>query len=190
MQAVDDTSPRFVVQAMASLGAGKTEGAIVACREGIARYPRYATGYWVLGKCYEAQGKTSAANEQYRKVAALLPGLAIVRAAIDRTHLPSAGPGASDVESMLRTLQDARRLQAAGRNNEVPPPVDISTPSGGSTIATATLAEIYAGQGEYGAALEAYKRLIQQRPDDAGRHAERIAELEQLLQRTDKLGQP
>jgi tetratricopeptide (TPR) repeat protein len=189
MPAAEDISPRFVVQAIASLGAGKTESAIEICCAGISRYPRYATGYWVLGKCYEAQGKTAVANEQYRKVAALLPGIATVQAAIERTYVPTAGPSVSDVESMLRTLQDARRLQTANRNG-AQPTVDFSTPTGENRIITATLAEIYAGQGEYGAALEAYKQLIQQRPDDAGRHAERIAELEQLLQRTDKLGQP
>jgi tetratricopeptide (TPR) repeat protein len=189
MPAAEDISPRFVVQVMAFLGAGKTDSAIEACRAGIARYPRYATGYWVLGKCYEVQGKAAAANEQYRKVAALLPGVVTVRVAVERTYVPSAGPSASDVESMLRTLQDARRLQAA-HVQEAQSAADISTPRGESAIVSATLAEIYARQGEYGAALEAYKRLIQQRPDDAGRHAERIAELEQLLQRTDKFGQP
>jgi tetratricopeptide (TPR) repeat protein len=70
------------------------------------------------------------------------------------------------------------------------PLVDISTPHGESSIVTVTLAEIYAKQGEYREALEAYRKLLQQCPDEAGRHAVRIAELERLLQGADKLRQP
>jgi thioredoxin-like negative regulator of GroEL len=56
-------------------------------------------------------------------------------------------------------------------------------------IVSATLAEIYAGQGRYREAMEAYSRLAQQRPAEAGRYRERIAELEKLLQGVNDLGQ-
>jgi pentatricopeptide repeat protein len=45
---------------------------------------------------------------------------------------------------------------------------------------TATLAEIYASQGEYREALEAYKRLREQNPADAPLYERRIAELTEL----------
>jgi len=56
-------------------------------------------------------------------------------------------------------------------------------------IVSPTLAEIYASQGRYREAIEAYNRLAQQRPADAGRYRERLAELEKLLQGIDKLGE-
>ena len=195
MDGGEDISPRFVVQATALLGAGNIESAMEACRAGIARYPWYATGYWVLGKCYEAQGNLAAAGKQYGEVAARLPGVPSVKNAVERTRVPGSTPAVqrpgegTDVDALLRRLQEAKRsiLPASGTDT---PLVDISTPHGESSIVTVTLAEIYAKQGEYREALDAYRKLIQQRPDEAGRHAIRVAELERLLQSADKLRQP
>ena len=61
-----------------------------------------------------------------------------------------------------------------------PPPAEQRKTSG--RIVTATLAEIYANQGEYDEAIEAYRALIQQRPGSAGRYQRRLAELEELKQ--------
>ncbi|MFH1095484.1 MAG: tetratricopeptide repeat protein [Candidatus Micrarchaeota archaeon] len=165
-----------------------------ACRAGIARYPWYATGYWVLGKCYEARGDLAAAGEQYGEVEARIPGVPSVKDAMERTRAAGSTPGGdrrdegTDVEALLRRLQEAKRPFATPSGTETPL-VDISTPKGEGSIATVTLAEIYAKQGEYREALEAYRKLIGQRPDEAGRHAVRIAELERLLQSADKLRQ-
>ncbi len=191
----EDISPRFVVQATALLAAGNIESAVEACRAGITRYPWYATGYWVLGKCYEAQGNLAAAGQQYGEVAARLPGVPSVKNAVERTRVPGSTPlvqGAgegTDVDALLRRLQEAKRPIPAASGADMPL-VDISTPHGESSIVTVTLAEIYAKQGEYREALEAYRKLLQQCPDEAGRHAVRIAELERLLQGADKLRQP
>jgi tetratricopeptide (TPR) repeat protein len=189
MANADENSPRFVVQVLALLSAGKTENAIAACRAGITGFPWYGTGYWLLGKCYEARGDRDAAREQYGEAAKRLPGNEAIRAALERTRVRATENAGEDVEAMLRRLQDARRPQLTPRVDESPL-LDISVPNGETGIVTATLAEIYAQQGEYREALVAYKRLIQQRPDDAGRHAVRIAELEELLQRADKLREP
>jgi tetratricopeptide (TPR) repeat protein len=182
----EDISPRFVVHVLALLSAGKTENAISACRAGIARYPWYGTGYWLLGRCFEAYGDIAGANEQYRQTSARLPGVAAVQAAVERTLVQAVAGENVDVDAMLRSLQEARRSRVPQPGEDVPL-VDISTPSGEHAIVTVTLAEIYAKQGKYREALDAYQRLIPQRPEDAGRHAVRIAELEELLQRADKL---
>ncbi len=191
----EEISPRFVVHATALMAAGKLESAVETCLAGITRYPWYATGYWVLGKCYEAQGYLVAASAQYGEVAKRLPGLASVNSAVERTRVADGAPaqvggaGTTDVEELLRRLQEAKRplVPDPGDHN---PLVDISVPRGESSIVTVTLAEIYAKQGEYREALDAYRKLIQQRPDEAGRHAVRIAELERLLEGADKLRQP
>jgi tetratricopeptide (TPR) repeat protein len=191
----EDISPRFVVQATVLLAAGNIERAVEACRAGIARYPWYATGYWVLGKCFEAQGNLTAAGEQYAEVAARLPDVPSVKLALERTRVPGTAPvvltaeEGTDVDALLRRLQEAKRPIPTASGADTPF-VDMSTPHGESSIVTVTLAEIYAKQGEYREAVEAYRKLVQQRPDEAGRHAMRIAELERLLQGTDKLRQP
>jgi pentatricopeptide repeat protein len=66
----------------------------------------------------------------------------------------------------------------------------MAAPKSERSIVTVTLAEIYAKQGDYREAIEAYKKLIEQRPEDTGRHAVRMNELEKLLQGADKLRQP
>lgn len=193
MTGMEDISPRFVVQAASLLEAGKIDEAVAACQAGIQEYPWYVTGYWILGKCYEAEGNPIAAHSQYREVARRLQRLPSVAAALERTSkgkLPASVPPVTDMEDLLRRLQEAKRVVPPPPGPSDAPLVDMSIPRNEGPIVTATLAEIYAQQGEYREALEAYKRLIQQRPDEAGRHAHRMAELELLLQGADKLRQP
>jgi len=191
---VEDISPRFVVHVTTLLSAGKTAEAVTACRAGVQKYPWYTTGYWVLGKCYEAQGDIPAAHAQYQEVAKRLQGVSSVADALSRTRAAENVAGSqgvtagTDMEGLLRRLQEARRIQPLPVLEA--PLVDMAVPQGEGPIATVTLAEIYAGQGKYREALEAYQKLIQQRPDETGRHAERMAELEKLLQGADKLRQP
>lgn len=194
MAEAEDISPRFVVHATTLLTAGKNTEAAAACLAGIARYPWYTTGYWVLGKCYEAQGDLAAAHAQYLEVAKRLQGVPSVTDALERTHVAEAAAASrgaatgTDVDALLHMLQQAKRVIPPAPGPKTPL-VDISAHQGEGPIVTVTLAEIYARQGEYREALEAYRKLIQQRPDEAGRLAERMAELEQLLQGADKLRQ-
>jgi tetratricopeptide (TPR) repeat protein len=86
----------------------------------------------------------------------------------------------STADFLLRRLQEVKKTAP-----RTPFEQRRSEESGGpavapSKIVTATLAEIYATQGEYGEAIEAYKKLITQRPIEAERYAKRIAQLEEL----------
>jgi tetratricopeptide (TPR) repeat protein len=95
----------------------------------------------------------------------------------------------STADFLLKRLQDVKQQLAS------PTPRDSNfaqepRPAGSSsttTIVTATLAEIYANQGEYKEAIEAYRKLLDQRPVEAERYEKRIAQLEELtkLQQTD-----
>ncbi|HUI10937.1 MAG TPA: tetratricopeptide repeat protein [Bacteroidota bacterium] len=51
---------------------------------------------------------------------------------------------------------------------------------------TATLAEIYASQGEFSEAIEAYRTLAAQRPGSAQRYQKRLEELEELKRKTEQ----
>ena len=79
----------------------------------------------------------------------------------------------------------AAQLEQAGRivPNE-PGPVAPMRPDEAMTfesnIVTPTLAEIYASQGEYGAAIQAYEILMLSKPDDRERFERRIQELYQM----------
>jgi hypothetical protein len=79
----------------------------------------------------------------------------------------------------------AAQLEQAGRivPNE-PEPVAPMRPDEAMTfesnIVTPTLAEIYASQGEYGAAIQAYEILMLSKPEDRERFERRIQELYQM----------
>jgi tetratricopeptide (TPR) repeat protein len=89
-------------------------------------------------------------------------------------------PQTTSVERIIRQLEDApRRIPPPPAGEEPPPPpIDTGEPSG--RFVTATLAEIYASQGEYDEAIEAYRKLAEQRPGSAGRYQKRLGELEEL----------
>lgn len=88
----------------------------------------------------------------------------------------------STVDFLLKQLQEAKK--AAGSSQSVnegeSKEKDAQTSERTSKIVTATLAEIYANQGEYREAIDAYKKLLKERPVEAGRYEKRIAQLEEL----------
>jgi predicted TPR repeat methyltransferase len=199
MEGEKERSPRFAERAVACLAHGETAEAERLCQAGVELFSWYVTGHLVLGRCRETAGHYRAAAGSYRQVLQILPGLTVAEEALARV---SGRPdeGESGVDFLLRQLEQVKR----------PPPIREETAPGGAgdlqregavhtdagrpegraeKIVTATLAEIYARQGEYGEAVKAYRMLIRQRPEDAGRFAERLAELERLLQGAHKPGE-
>ncbi len=86
----------------------------------------------------------------------------------------------SSMEFLVRQLQGARRIvppgpEAQAGEEQSPPPEAPTT-----RIVTATLAEIYANQGQYREAIKAYRILCEQRPEEAHRYEKRLADLEEL----------
>lgn len=88
----------------------------------------------------------------------------------------------STVEFLLRQLQGVKRITPRDDEDSTGAPavpVDME-PLPAGKIVTATLAEIYANQGQYREAVRAYRALVEQRPEDAERFGKRLAELEEL----------
>lgn len=96
----------------------------------------------------------------------------------------------STADFLLRRLQDVKRSAPAPAQESRPTEEPQPRAPAPSKIVTATLAEIYATQGEYKEAIEAYKKLVNQRPIEAERYAKRIAQLEELskLQQAEQHG--
>jgi len=100
---------------------------------------------------------------------------------------PEPGFGAADF--LLERLRAAEApLEEPPIRKERPPAEPQTDPTTGLKIVTATLAEIYASQGEYQAAITAYRKLREQHPEEAGRYDRRIAQLEEQakLQQVDQ----
>lgn len=88
----------------------------------------------------------------------------------------------STVDFLLKQLQEVKKgaVSSQGGGETKSKEKVAETPGGPSKIVTATLAEIYANQGEYREAIDAYRKLLKERPVEAGRYEKRIAQLEEL----------
>lgn len=93
---------------------------------------------------------------------------------------PADASRSTSVERIIKQLEDApRRIQPPADGDVAPLPAVESTEPAGRFV-TATLAEIYASQGEYDEAIAAYRKLALQRPGSAERYQRRLHELEEL----------
>jgi tetratricopeptide (TPR) repeat protein len=204
------TSPWFARVAADLLESGNIKEALRICVEGTRVFPRYTTGRLMLGKCYEALGSHVEAMLEYTRVLEVFPDNPLVRELLDRAEqreeqgfdafaaewqarlqgrkdrltfeeyvgTPSAG-GNQSMEQIIQQLEGApRRIPV----QDAPPAAEGAhdIPASPARFVTATLAEIYASQGEYDEAIEAYRTLAAQRPGSAERYQKRLAELEEL----------
>jgi tetratricopeptide (TPR) repeat protein len=98
----------------------------------------------------------------------------------------------STVEYLIKQLQQAPKMPRASATPVIPVVQEDLTADAepSPAIVTETLAEIYASQGQFREAIQAYKTLAEQKPEDAPRFAERIAQLEELVRLEGENGAP
>jgi len=87
-------------------------------------------------------------------------------------------PEPAGFDSLAMQLENAGRIMP--EEPEHTPSTEESAPLD-SIVITPTLAEIYASQGEYGAAIQAYEILIFSKPNERERFEKRISELQAKL---------
>ncbi len=90
----------------------------------------------------------------------------------------AAAPEPNGLDSLATQLENAGRIIPQEPEPSTSP--EESAPLD-SIVITPTLAEIYASQGEYGAAIQAYEILIFSKPDERERFEKRISELQAKL---------
>ncbi len=96
---------------------------------------------------------------------------------LDQAAAPPA-PEPTGLDSLATQLENAERIIPQEPEPNTSP--EESAPLD-SIVITPTLAEIYASQGEYGAAIQAYEILIFSKPDERERFEKRINELQAKL---------
>ena len=209
MESVESTSrsPWFARRAAERIAAGDNAGALRLCVDGVAEYPWYATGTYILGRCYEEMGRAGEAVLEFRRATALVPDARVVREALTRAERKERESFETFAVQQMSVLQckagsigfeeyiagetgaaegsaDFLRKQAeVARRERERASAEKGTeesPQSSTRIVTATLAEIFAGQGEYGEAIQAYRLLVKRRPEEAERYQKRIRELEVL----------
>jgi tetratricopeptide (TPR) repeat protein len=92
---------------------------------------------------------------------------------------PGTGGGDKSMEQIIQQLEGAPR-RITVQDSPPAPEGAHEIPASPARFVTATLAEIYASQGEYDEAIEAYRTLAAQRPGSAERYQKRLGELEEL----------
>ena len=208
-------APTFARLASYYLMEGKPGQAVEVCLVGLRFFPEYATAHLVLGKAYEAMGRTVEAMLEYRRACRAVPDNPTVAALLKKSEQREQEAFKAFAEDRARRLHPQRnsmtieqysarqesisestsefllqRLHEAKQGvlpeqdvaRAIPEEEDREAPR----IVTATLAEIYANQGEYREAIEAYRTLSTQQPDDAERFNKRITELEGMLEHVEQ----
>ncbi len=110
--------------------------------------------------------------------------------AMNEEFEPSPAPSASlDIDSLAEKLQSAEKIvPQENYQPQNPVPKETQDDQAYETDAvTPTLAEIYASQGEYRAAIQAYEILMFSVPAKGGEYQQRIRELQQLQMEKDGL---
>jgi tetratricopeptide (TPR) repeat protein len=104
-------------------------------------------------------------------------------------EIDSESAQGEDIESLAEKLQSAEKIvpneeeyASSQPQNEAELPSDYN-----SDMVTPTLAEIYASQGEYKAAIQAYEILMFSQPENGASYQKRIQELQQLQMEKDGL---
>ncbi len=94
-------------------------------------------------------------------------------------RVPAPTPPAAEIDSIAAKLESAPRIIPPEPESKKSSPAESSPLD--STVITPTLAEIYASQGEYGAAIQAYEILLLSKPGERERFEKRIKELQAKL---------
>jgi len=211
----DAGSPWFARMAAEYLVAGDAVRALEICLVGRREFPMYTTGLLLLARALEASGRRLAAILEYRRVLEVHPGNRSVRMLLERIvkqeadefrafaerHVPTltrardsvtadafvaanTRGGESNVDFLLKQLGEVRKSGKQALAEEQPDELRDAGEAPGR-IVTETLAEIYVSQHEYREAMVAYRRLLEQRPEEAEKYQRRITELE-VLTRTQR----
>lgn len=162
---------------------GLVNEAARACIKGLALYPDDIHIRWLLSECYLELGFFSLAEKEIAFTAEQIERLApVFKIQADLFERQGRREEASvALEKYLAHFsgdtEAMERLRSLKPREEIPPtqapfPEEIVT-----EIATHTLAQIYESQGQLQAAIETYKKLIEQDPLDLGAR-ERLEKLE------------
>lgn len=150
--------------------AGSPERSLRILERGLDRHPEHVTGHLVRGRVYRDLGRRQRAAEAFRRaldfdeenLVALraLGELARERGAREEAvrrfrRVIELDPEDEDARRELARLRSGSGDREAGQGEEE------------GDLATPTLAELYADQGFYEEAVEMYRDLLRQRPDDS-----------------------
>ncbi|MFQ5899094.1 MAG: tetratricopeptide repeat protein [Candidatus Methylomirabilia bacterium] len=110
----DPTSLAFAPLADAYRKAGRTQEAIALCKDGLSRYPDYATARVILAKAYLAEGNQQGALDELHAVVTLTPDDAQTHRLLAEVHIKRG-----ELEHAQGHLEQVLRLHPTDRDARV-----------------------------------------------------------------------
>ncbi len=174
----------FAPLADACRKAGMLEEAVEICAAGVARHPRYPSGYVVQGKCYFDQRNIAGAEKAFRAVLELdennlvaLKYLGVImvgrgereQATEYFQHILALDPEDREIRRILSELEETEPASATAspvkeEDFEGEPIMLGDDDERSDELATTTLADIYAAQGYLDKALRIYREVLKKQP--------------------------
>lgn len=176
----DPSSLVFAQLADAYRKRGRLEEAIHVCQKGLSHHPNYASAYLILGRAYEEKGDLLAAREAFQRVLeidseSVLAHRFLGQIAEVRNEVPEAleayrtaltlHPFDKEIRAAVERLEAQTAGEVVWARREVAEADQQPSAPEAEPVATETLAELYATQGQYDRAAEIYDRLVTEAPD-------------------------
>lgn len=133
----------------------------------------------MLGRCFQEVRRQHESLIAYRTALAILPDLPLLQKLVRDAEY------SAEAEFAAFKLGEGRRLEGKKDQQSLGDFLGGKIPSadgqrGQGPFVTPTLAEIYASQGEFNEAIDAYTTLAEHKPEQETRFRERIKQLQEL----------
>lgn len=155
------------------LKAQNTDRALNVCLNGLQYYPDYSTAHVVVARCLARKGDIAGALSHIEQALRRYPGNAVLVEL--RNQWTELLGGAARPGSQWRPVVEQK--------NPAPAEVEGEYSVDDMPFVSATLAEIYAAQGAYEAAITMYRKLQQQKPNQSAQFEKKIGELKEKIRR-------
>lgn len=174
---------------------GRVNEALRECIKGLRLYPDDVRIRRLLAECYRELGFFSLAEKEVAltvgNIEELVPVFKMQADLFERQgrHKEACAALEKYLAHFSGDTEAIARLHALKEKEKIPSSRAPSSEEIVSEIATHTLAEIYESQGQVWAAIETYKKLIEQNPEDLRAH-ERLKYLEHEIHGPDETVKP
>lgn len=161
---------------------GNLEEAFKLCKKGLEKHPNNASAHVVLGRVYKGQGKVQEAAIELKKVLELDPENLMAHSLLGSIYMDKGDHQAAIEEyqkiltlnpddeetqaSLKQAIEKAAGESKVGQNlrKELSTPEKRMTPK--DSTATLTVAELYLKQGYYDKAIEVFRELLADDPQN------------------------
>jgi tetratricopeptide (TPR) repeat protein len=187
-------SPLFVRVASGEIEKNNTERAIEILNEGLLIYPDYPVAHILMGKALMLLGKYKESLDSYRKGSELVNSYSVYEHYLHEVENfkkqrilfeTSRKPGFLD--EIEDGIQKDKKISLEKELSSFDSMTDqkissASSGSGGDSIVSETLANIYITQGEFREALSIFERLLNKNPQKREYYLKKISELKAQLE--------